>query len=292
MYVCIYKYISIYFVTRAEYKFSRRGAKVKENLQLKMAQHEEIGNVNIWWFPQDFCQSRYGDYRQSGKNSCTLISLIVADKVARMPSLCHSVSELPDVAWDLIGDSINDGNIVYHDLISANRNINIPDALKAIRSHQKINFRLREWFFTQVGSDPLSPMIVGVELSRIFTTTLEAFQKADGWDVPSHLFAAIVADCRTVMVSIDLRTSIAAIIDSHQHGSDAGALFAQSTIHYISDLMFWFISMLDHIYSSHPAIFEISFLCTMPDIALRIPPAVEQYANKICKPKEKASKLT
>ncbi|EDW06749.1 uncharacterized protein LOC6583767 isoform X1 [Drosophila mojavensis] len=248
-----------------------------------MAQYEEIGNVNIWWFPEDFCQSRFGDYRKSGTNSCTLISLILADKVSKMPSLSQNVKELPEKAWDLIGDSINEGNIVYHDEISANLNINIPDAMAAIRSHHKINFLLEEWFFTQVGSDPLSPMIVGVELSRIFTTTLDAFKQVDGGNTPSQLFAAIVADCRTVMVSIDLRTSIAFIVDSHQHGNNAGAFFAQSDAHYISDLMFWFISMLDHIFSSHPAIFEISFLCAMPDIALRIPPAVKQHANNICK---------
>ncbi|KRF93795.1 uncharacterized protein Dmoj_GI15235, isoform B [Drosophila mojavensis] len=220
-----------------------------------MAQYEEIGNVNIWWFPEDFCQSRFGDYRKSGTNSCTLISLILADKVSKMPSLSQNVKELPEKAWDLIGDSINEGNIVYHDEISANLNINIPDAMAAIRSHHKINFLLEEWFFTQV----------------------------DGGNTPSQLFAAIVADCRTVMVSIDLRTSIAFIVDSHQHGNNAGAFFAQSDAHYISDLMFWFISMLDHIFSSHPAIFEISFLCAMPDIALRIPPAVKQHANNICK---------
>ncbi|XP_030245253.1 uncharacterized protein LOC108656400 isoform X2 [Drosophila navojoa] len=207
-----------------------------------------------------------------------------------MPSLSQNVKELPEKAWDLIGESINEGNIVYHDLISPNLNINIPDAIAAIRSHQKINFRLEEWFFTQVGSDPLSPMIVGVELSRIFTTTLDAFKNVDGRDMPSHLFAAIVADRRTVIVSIDLRTSIAFIVDSHHHGNNAGALFAQSDIHYISDLMFWFISMLDHIFSSHPVIFEISFLCALPNVALLIPPAVKKHANNIYKYKKKSSK--
>lgn len=255
-----------------------------------MAKYEELGNVNIWWFPHDFCQSRFGDYCKSGTNSCTLISLILANKVSKMPSLNENVKELPEKAWDLIGESINEGNNVYHDLISANLNINIPDAIAAIRSQQKINFRLEEWFFTQVCSDPLSPMIVGVELSRIFTTTLEAFKQVDGRDMPSNLFAAIVADCRTVIVGIDLRTSIAFIVDSHQHGANAGAFYAQSDTQFIGDLMFWFISMLDHIFSSHPAVFEISFLCAMPNVALRIPPAIQPYANSLCKSQENSSK--
>ncbi|XP_068149934.1 uncharacterized protein [Drosophila tropicalis] len=260
-----------------------------------MAIHEQIDNLNIWWFPRDFCQSRFGEFQQSGTNSCTLISLILADKVAKAERFFHRVTELPSHGWDLFGNAINDGNNVYHNVITANTpqarnlNLNIPDAISAIRSQHKMNFRLEEWFYTHMEADPTNPMYnrnVALQLSRIFTITLQVFQQAGGRGgelPPSHLFAAIIADSRTVMVTFDFRASIVALFDSHQHGRDAGAVFAQCTIRNMDDLIFWFISMLHNVYSSRPSLFEISFLSSQPGVAKRIPPAIKKIAGDIKK---------
>ncbi|XP_039484886.1 uncharacterized protein LOC120447521 isoform X1 [Drosophila santomea] len=259
-----------------------------------MAIHEQIDNLNIWWFPRDFCQSRFGEYQQSGTNSCTLISLILADKVAKAERFYHRVSDLPLRGWELFGNAINDGNNVYHNVIttntphSRNLNLNIPDAIAAIRSQHKMNFRLEEWFYTHMEADPSSPMYnrnVAVQLSRIFQITLQVFQQASVRDnMPTNLFAAIIADSRTVMVTFDFRASIVALFDSHQHGRDAGAVFAQCTLQSMDDLLFWFISMLHNVYSSRPSLFEISFLSSQPGVAKRIPPAIKKIAGDLKKP--------
>ncbi|KAH8295727.1 hypothetical protein KR018_006110 [Drosophila ironensis] len=259
-----------------------------------MAIHEQIDNLNIWWFPRDFCQSRFGEFQQSGTNSCTLISLILADKVAKAERFYNRVSDLPMRGWELFGNAMNDGNNVYHNVITANTpqarnlNLNIPDAIAAIRSQHKMNFRLEEWFYTHMEADPSNPMYnrnVAVQLSRIFQITLQVFQQAGGGgSMASHLFAAIIADSRTVMVTFDFRASIVALFDSHQHGRDAGAVFAQCTLANMDDLLFWFISMLHNVYSSRPSLFEISFLSSQPGVAKRIPPAIKKIAGELKKP--------
>lgn len=252
-----------------------------------MAIYEKFNNVHIWWFPKHFCQSRYGDYQESGNNSCTLIALIYANKLCKMPTFSQSESELPPLAWVVIGDAINEGNWAYHDLIHANVNISVPGAIWTIRMHDKTNFNLEEWFFTHVGSDPSNHLYVARELAEIFHTTLTMFlHSVIGWERPRYLFAAIVADCRASMVSIDLETGIVGLIDSHPHGQVGGAVLCQCSIEFLEDLMFNFIAMLDTIYDSRPEIFEISFLCTLPNVKRRIPRAISEYANELCKPKQ------
>ncbi|XP_017034477.1 uncharacterized protein [Drosophila kikkawai] len=254
-----------------------------------MAIHEQIDNLNIWWFPRDFCQSRFGEFQQSGTNSCTLVSLILADKVDKAERFYHRVSDLPMRGWELFGNAMNDGNNVYHNVITVNTpqarniNLNIPDAIAAIRSQHKMNFRLEEWFYTHMEADPTNPMYnrnVAVQLSRLFQATLPVFQKTGS---PSHLFAAIIADSRTVMVTFDFRASIVALFDSHQHGRDAGAVFAQCTLQNMDDLLFWFVSMLHNVYSSRPSLFEISFLSSQPGMSKRYPPAIRKIAGEMKK---------
>ncbi|XP_026850142.1 uncharacterized protein LOC113567168 [Drosophila persimilis] len=255
-----------------------------------MAIHETIDNLNIWWFPRDFCQSRFGEFQQSGTNSCTLISLILADKVSKAERFYHRVSNLPARGWEMFGNAMNDGNRVYHNVILANTshvrnlNLNIPDAIAAIRTQQRMNFRLEEWFYTHMEADISSPLYnrnVAMQLSRIFQITLQVYQQAIGQSAQPHLFAAIIADSRTVMVTFDVRASIVALFDSHQHGRDAGAVFAQCTLQNMDDLLFWFISMLHNVYSSRPVIFEISFLSSQPGVAKHIPPAIKKFAGNI-----------
>lgn len=45
--------------------------------------HKQYGNISVWWFQKAFSQSRYGTYRKSGRNSCTLIALTLADKICK-----------------------------------------------------------------------------------------------------------------------------------------------------------------------------------------------------------------
>lgn len=252
-----------------------------------MATYEKYQNVHMWWFPAHFCQSRHGDYQESGSNSCTLIALIYANKLCKMPTFSQSESEMPPLAWVVIGDAINEGNWAYHDLIRGNVNISVPGAIWTIRTHDKTNFNLEEWFFTHVGSNPRNHLYVAREMAEIIHTTLAMFMHSVmDWERPRYLFAAIVADCRASMVSIDLETGIVGLIDSHPHGGAGGAVLSQCNIEFLEDLMVMFIVMLDTIYDSRPEIFEISFLCTLPNVKRRIPRAFSEIANDLVKPQQ------
>ncbi|KAH8387243.1 hypothetical protein KR093_005847, partial [Drosophila rubida] len=236
-----------------------------------MASYELYDKVNIWWFAADFCQARYGKYHESGNNSCTLISLIFANKLNKSSSFSNDVGKLPSQIWNYIGYSINDGNKVYHDHAPETLNISVPAAILAIVPHKKIDFQLAEWFYTQVDVDIYDKEGASEELAGILTTTLKVFKQAD-WEKPSHLFAAIIADSRTVMFSFDLKSSVAAFFDSHQHGENSGAVYAQTTIDNIENLMLWYISMLDTSFSSCPDMYEIAFLSSHRNLAEQITP--------------------
>ncbi|XP_034485787.1 uncharacterized protein LOC117790439 [Drosophila innubila] len=258
--------------------------------------YEQVNDVSIWWFPPDFSQSRFGDYQESGSNSCTLISLLIADKINKTLSFSQEATTLPSLAWDIIGKAINDGNKVYHDLISGTLNLNIPDAISAIISHEHIDFQLEEWFYTQVFINNRGFDSISMQLSHILQTSLKIYQQPYDWEIPSHLFAALIADCRTVIICLDLRTSIAAFVDPHQHGEQAGLVFAHVKLKHLDDLMYWYITMLDDIYASHPDMIEIAFLSSLNDVAVRIPPAfdtcVYEFDHSLIKGSEKLDCLT
>ncbi|KAH8292919.1 hypothetical protein KR044_008656, partial [Drosophila immigrans] len=236
-----------------------------------MASFEQYEKVNIWWFAADFCQARYGKYQESGNNSCTLISLIFANKLDKTRGFSQEVEELPAQIWDFIGYSINGGNKVYHDRVPDTLNISVPAAILAIAPHKKIGFQLVEWFYTQVDVDIYDPAGTSREIAAILKTTLKVIQHPDLNNI-SHLFAAIIADSRTVMLSFDLNTSIASFFDSHQHGENAGAVFAQATIENIESLMYWYITMLDTSFCSRPHMYEITFLSSHGNLAELLKP--------------------
>lgn len=270
-----------------QYKEKRERKREKSDMAKRnMAIYEKFTSVHIWWFPKDFCQSRFGHYQESGNNSCTLISLIYANKLCKMPTFSQSESQMPPLAWVVIGDAINEGNRVYHDLIHSNVNISVPSALWAIRTHHKTKFCLEEWFFTHLGSDPTNHLYVARELAEVLTTGVTMYQQADIWDKPRYLFACIVADCRASMISIDLENGVVGMIDSHPHGDCGGAVLCQCNIENMEDMMFNFVSMLDTIYSSRPELYEISFLCSLPNVKRRIPRPIDEYANDLSKYKE------
>ncbi|XP_062140632.1 uncharacterized protein LOC133848908 [Drosophila sulfurigaster albostrigata] len=231
-----------------------------------MTSYEKYDKVNIWWFPADFCQARYGKYHKSGNNSCTLISLIFANKLSKSSDFSQNVEELPTRIWNFIGSSINDGNKVYRDRVPKSLNISIPAAILELATRKTIDFQLVEWFFTQLDVEIEDPFGISEELARILKTTLKVFQHQD-WEVPSHLFAAIIADSRTIIISFDLNNSIASFFDSHRHGENTGAVFAQATMEDIDNLMFWYITMMDTSFSSRPEMYEIAFLSSHRDLS-------------------------
>lgn len=242
-----------------------------------MTTYQKNGNLNIWWFPHDFCQSRYGAYQQSGRNSCTLISLILANKVCRLRSFFTSYETLPPNAQEVFGDAINEGNKTYHRLQGTNKlrdslNLSIPDAISAIFSRQRDAtepFMLKEKFFTHLQADiglrDYTEVVVKrlTKIMEIGLGLLSAFDAIDSTN-GKHMIVVVIADSRTVTFIFEIPNRVVAFVDSHQHGNNWGAVIAMTTVKTISDILRWYVNMIREVYNSRPDLYEVSFLSSNP----------------------------
>lgn len=250
--------------------------------------HERHGHVGVWWFPKDFSQSRYGKYKSSGTNSCTIISLMLADMVAKSFKGRHGfheyldnetpnrrcIDQLPREAINIFAEAINEGNGVYQRAICPSKmcrqNLSIPDALKAMKSQPRLGVLLHEWFYTHLQANPASmgyAKTAANKLTQVLSIAVELFRHPT--TVVAHrekfLFAALIADSRTVIMVFEFPTEVVSFFDSHQHGMHAGAVIAQCALSDLGEMMSWMMSMLHEMYDSKPELFEVSFLTTIPE---------------------------
>ncbi|XP_061396262.1 uncharacterized protein LOC133331887 [Musca vetustissima] len=238
-----------------------------------MAVFEENDNVNIWWFPKEFCQSMYGEYRKGGTNSCTLISLILANKLSKETVFHNNDSvALPAKAVQIFGDAINEGNKVYWQLfehatelpdVRRDPNLNIPEAIDALNAQTHIGFNLQEWFYTHLTANPNTHSYfesVSSRIAQVLKLGIQLFKRPNGNAHAKNLFAVLIANSRTTVIVLDFPSNTASFFDSHQHGRRAGAVVAICNVDYYDRLVRWFVAMLADIYHSRPSLFEISFL--------------------------------
>lgn len=245
---------------------------------------EQYERVHVWWFPKEFCQSRFGEFRESGTNSCTLISLILADKMAKEQIFQQRSKTLPRRAIQVFGDAINEGNGVYSRIFELRDengkkkrapNLNIPEAISALDRQDDIGFQLQEWFYTHLTANPSKESYkrsVPMRISQVLKLGVQLFRQPMSNVKAKALFAALIADSRTTIFVFEFNTNLVSFFDSHQHGRQAGAVVAQSSIDQLDDLCNWFVNMLDDVYNSHPSVYEISFLTTNADAPHLIPP--------------------
>ncbi|XP_023305973.2 uncharacterized protein LOC111687731 [Lucilia cuprina] len=238
-----------------------------------MAVLQKHHNVNVWWFPQDFCQSRYGEYYESGTNSCTLISLILADKMAKEEVFHKPSKTLPKRAIEIFGDAMNEGNIVYGRMFNRGSkrktpNLNIPEALTALCDQRNMSFDLREWFYTHLTANPHKESYqysVPNRITQVLKLGVQLFKQPPSNSRARNLFAALIADSRTTVFVFEFPQNVVSFFDSHQHGQRAGAVVAQASIDNLAELSVWFVNMLQEVYKSRPSVYEISFLTTRAD---------------------------
>ncbi|KAM7356772.1 uncharacterized protein ACRADG_002406 [Cochliomyia hominivorax] len=237
-----------------------------------MAVFEKFNNVNVWWFPQEFCQSRYGEYHSSGTNSCTLISLILADKMSK-ESVFRVVNQtLPKRAVEIFAAAMNEGNIVYGNIFKNNKkrtpNLNIPEAMTALVDHRNMQFDLKEWFYTHLTANPKKETYkhsVANRITQVLRLAIQLFKQTPNNSRAKNLFAALIADSRTTVFVFEFPHNSVSFFDSHQHGQRAGAVVAQAALDNLSELSYWFVNMLHEVYNSRPSVYEISFLTTSSD---------------------------
>uniref|UniRef100_A0A1A9ZDW4 Uncharacterized protein n=4 Tax=Glossina TaxID=7393 RepID=A0A1A9ZDW4_GLOPL len=256
---------------------------LKECRCLVMAVFEQHSHVSVWWFPREFCQSRFGEYRESGTNSCTLISLILADKIAKEQIFSQKAKTLPQRAVEVFGDAMNEGNTVYSRVFESKDdngrrrrapNLNIPEAIAALANSDFIEFQLQEWFYTHLTASPTKETYhrsVASRIAQVLKLGVQLFRQPSSNTRAKNLFAALIADSRTTIFIFEFPINIISFFDSHQHGRQSGAVVAQCSIDHLEDLCSWFVRMLDDVYKSRPSVYEISFLTTSADAPNVIP---------------------
>lgn len=252
-----------------------------------MAVLEQHAHVNIWWFPKEFCQSRFGEYRGSGTNSCTLISLILADKISKEHVHEQGMDILPPRAVEMFGDAINEGNSVYWRLFDRSNmsqdnnrsrgtpNLNIPEAIFALAGQPHMDFQLQEWFYTHLTANPTKTSYtqsVSLRIAQVMKLGMQLFQQTQSNESTRNLFAALIADSRTTLFVMEFPSNLISFFDSHQHGRQAGAVAAVCSVDYFEELTSWLIDMLFDVYHSRPAVFEISFLTTIAEASNQVSP--------------------
>ncbi|XP_075160342.1 uncharacterized protein LOC142233326 [Haematobia irritans] len=255
-----------------------------------MAVFEQHNHVNIWWFPKNFCQSTFGEYRRSGTNSCTVISLILANKISKelvfaegLPT--HTLP--PNRAVEIFANAMNEGNRIYGSLFdrtdispdgSEKRrapNLNIPEAITALAGQINSEFQLQEWFYTHLMANPTKESYmrtVSTRIADVIKLAIRLFNRSFTNEGGNNLFIALIADNRTTVFVIEFPSNKIAFFDSHHHGRRGGSVIALCPIEYLEEIVNWFVHMAADIYHSRPTVYEISFLTTTIDAINLISP--------------------
>uniref|UniRef100_A0A1I8NXQ6 Uncharacterized protein n=1 Tax=Stomoxys calcitrans TaxID=35570 RepID=A0A1I8NXQ6_STOCA len=245
-----------------------------------MAVFEQKNLLNIWWFPREFCQSAYGEFRHSGTNSCTLISLILANEMAKeLVFKTNTARSLPTRAVEIFAHAMNEGNALYgrifNDISTEDSrkrrapNLNIPEAVEALVSQRYMDFCLQEWFYTHITANSTNEnysQSVSSRIADVMKLAIRLFKRSvRNNEGARNLFAAVISDNRTTMFVFDLSSHIVSFFDSHQHGRKAGAVIALCAIDGLEELANWFVTMGEEVYHSRPPVYEISLLTTTTD---------------------------
>ncbi|KAG7205322.1 hypothetical protein KM043_007324 [Ampulex compressa] len=163
--------------------------------------------VEVCWYHEDFSQSRYPPGQELSK-ACTLICLMVAQRISLTKLLIHDIEKCPE--FDIImAESIAEGNATHARIISQglvpHPYLNTEEALKF--GGRKMSL-LREWTFRVFNE------IIGKSLYkniRYFLHEWYASSKA------KTLFMLLITCGRTVLFIFQEPTDKIILFDSHSH---------------------------------------------------------------------------
>ncbi|CAD7082746.1 unnamed protein product [Hermetia illucens] len=226
--------------------------------------YENVNGVSVWWFEREFSQGQYGKHAHRGTNSCTLITVLTAQKIAqgRIKTVTNS-SRLPYEVVETFAKAILDGNANYARLYNegklTNVNLNIPEAMEALK---KLLKNLEEWFYVHTHL----PVVSGYKKhasEKLFSVLRDGL---DMWHMVyedrEYLFVIMIADNRSIVLCFQKSTKTLTLFDSHQHSAENGALIAQTCWKNLIKMCEWIIHMFVEIYQTRPNVFELSFIPT------------------------------
>ncbi|KAG5893213.1 hypothetical protein JTB14_025617 [Gonioctena quinquepunctata] len=210
----------------------------------------------VTWFEANFSQSHYNVQNKSkGSNACTLIAILIAAKCDQLKLTINNPEKCLNIKLILIlAKSMLEGNRIHESLKLNNQlkhiNLNIPEALNFAGRDTKIT----EWK-SEIFMKPLA-----FTLYENITKNWKEWTKSTSDINQSDLYITLVADSRTVLFIIQMRSETVTLIDSHQHSTDKGAFIA--VVHYtkLRYLCQFYNEVLMKFHNSMPQLYELSFL--------------------------------
>jgi hypothetical protein len=224
---------------------------------------DQEGGVHIWWFPEEFSQSRLGD-RIIGSNACTLIAVLLAGRIDEFQIQIWGYFDQPlnRLLVTSIAEAIIEGNEIHETLRNSGQlvdlNLTVPEALEAVVAKYPL---FTEWTEkTRVETRPMGDTLGDIIASTFIDWTVNPpADKKYG----SDLFAVLVADTRSVLFIFQPRLGKITMVDSHSHGAVmAGAVVAQVQSEDVLKLCSWFCSMYKNCFGRGETIslYEVAFL--------------------------------
>ncbi|GAB6020185.1 hypothetical protein CHUAL_002905 [Chamberlinius hualienensis] len=235
--------------------------------------HMEFDNVKVWWFPQDFCQSRLGD-RVIGSNACTLIDVLLVHRINfnQITIDGHLEGPLSHILISALAESIIDGNEIYETLQKMGElkhpYLTLPEALRYYK-WVKDEWQLDDPHSNTKPTVEIKELCNFVETNstireKLFDTCHRGImnwevQHSSSLETTSNLFIVIIAAERSLLMVYQRHRRQITLIDSHSHQGH-GAVVSQTNILDLNLLCNWFDNMCKTWYGCCPTSFEVSFL--------------------------------
>lgn len=187
----------------------------------------------VIWYNQEFSQSRFPPGQKVSK-ACTLICLLVAQRIAQKGLLLRDVEKSPPEIVSIIADSMIEGNAIHAWIIKnglvSHPYLSTEEALKFGGTSLSL---LREWTF-QVFYERIEH-----GLFRHMSDFLREWYSAPK---SSNLFMLLITCGRTVLFIFQQNTYMVTFFDSHSHGTaenpNRGLVIAQVGISIICNCMY------------------------------------------------------
>ncbi|XP_076282748.1 uncharacterized protein LOC143210106 [Lasioglossum baleicum] len=216
---------------------------------------EYVDNVTIYWYNEDFAQSRYPRGQRISK-ACTLICLLVAQRISATGLSIYDIESTPEVT-NYIAEAMVEGNathawIVKNGLVS-HPYLSTEEALRHGGDRLSI---LKEWTF-QVFHDKIE--------RSLYHNINNFLHKWYASSKSNNLFMLLITCGRTVLFIFQENTNTVTFFDSHNHQMNSrsirGLVVAQTAIEKLQYLCKWYIEdILNQCYNIKSEQYELAFL--------------------------------
>ncbi|KAK2578922.1 hypothetical protein KPH14_011131 [Odynerus spinipes] len=212
-------------------------------------------DVNLYWYHPKFSQSRYPP-GQGISNACTLICLLVAQRICQTGLLICNIENCPELTI-IMAEAMVEGNATHAWIISQklipHTYLNTEEALKY--GGRSLTM-LKEWKF-HVFHDKIERSLY----KNIKTFLLEWYTDPKS----TNLFMLLITCGRTVLFIFQEVTYKVTLFDSHGHSTikhpNRGLVVAQTSIDTLESLCNWYShEIVNNCYNMQANQYELAFL--------------------------------